>query len=32
MKGDERRAEPSAVDLTLELLGQGELSLPGAAS
>jgi len=28
MKGDERRAEPGAVDLTLQLLSQIELSLP----
>jgi hypothetical protein len=32
MKGDERLAEPSTVDLTLELLSQGELALPGVAS
>jgi len=32
MQGDERRAEPSTVDLTLELLAQSELSLGGVAS
>jgi HEAT repeat protein len=32
MKGDERRAEPSAVDLTLELLSQGDLSLPSVTA
>jgi HEAT repeat protein len=32
MQGDERRAEPSAVALTLELLGAADLALPEVAS
>jgi hypothetical protein len=32
MQGDERRAEPSTVDLTIELLSPGELVVHGVAS